>query len=1488
MTFLGYEPTLPKSTRETDMKDQDLCRSRDSSAGVGSGAAHPYRHRARIASVWVAVFLALSWQPIRAEPCQQLQGEVISTYECTPAPKVAEAPLYLLRGAAPNLLLSLDNSRSMAQVDLENVTTDARSASSATNPLYYNPEVTYTPPPPHPDGTIFHSVDFESAPADVYRNQFCSGCEAKLNGSLAGKSCAGSPNSLCQPPDGFDPGLPGMGSNYWDCKRNLKERYAVVTREGVEPCPGPIADSNSRWLRDPTFMELLAPSPLPWQKIPTSGREWAILCMYQRVRPYPYAGSAPLPVTCPAYYYRLDRDADPMCATIPSRSSGATPWINACLKRALVGEVSDYGTTSAAALAERATLLTDCPGGTGPAALAKCNFANWFTYYRTRLLSLQTTLIRVMANLDDSVRVNYQVMSSEGTTPGDSFFRTQLLSPFYPSFDTTRRGWFYDWLMSIKADSTAALVRSAVRAHNFFMQDQAYLVDPQAEQNAESNPLRCCRNNVHLLFTDGYWDDPLGDLTVGHYVAPADGEPPVPDYSLPITNFDGAPANTALPTSGGADTYAGSLGITDYDLSDPLTRIYRDGNTASLADVVFYSWITDLRPNEHDLVAIRRPSRGYTSTPRELFWNPRNDPADWQHITTFTIGFGVTGSVRPDPSGNKVGLYTLNGSTETRNLVDHGFPDWSAIGDPDGSTEPDDEDKIDDLWHAGVNGRGGFTPTNDPQGLAKGFADVIAAVSKMAANMYAVNTAPAINSASTASTRYLFMASFETEYWTGDLRAHRISGGQGKPPCGDAVPPVPEGDFCDDPARDQKFWSAAERLRNPTFDWSGRTILTGTIAPTGGHTGVELKDYATALSVADREALVGGPEAPADPDAFVRFLRGDRTNEDDVTYRMRSDPPLSGVVLGDIINSAPTVVSAPHRNYSDNGYSGSETGFRERMADREELVYVGANDGMLHAFSAATGEERFAYVPRPIFRALRLLAEPGYGSDPRHRSFVDGPIGEGDAYIGGDWRSILVGALGMGAQGVYAIRSPDVPAAATAAEVHLWDFTDADDPDMGYVLGRPTIARVRKAGGGTKWVAILGNGVNSSEDDGHRAAGCDNPSEDSGENTCGQAVLYVVDLEKDAEGQVHAAKIYTGQGIAHDPRHGGAELDDPSTLIEEDAPKEPNGLFEPVVLGRVLTNEEGDALEGGVRVATLAYAGDLYGNLWRFDLLDLAPDQVKPATLVFSAVNTRSVPQPVMAPPTVATHPSGVGVIVLFGTGRYFAYDDPKDSAVQSFYGIWDRVRNGSGRTDAIRVAELQPQYFKETDIAVASSTGSGATATYGRTSTRAPIHWAADPASVESGESMGWRIDLGMSASETSPDAIEAKAAAREAILDIVGGERVVLAPRVRGNRVIFLSMVPDTNECAGGGKGWINALDYESGAALGYTPFDYNGDGAFDAADLLNGEPGSSVQKKGSGLLTGSGSNNDKDVYTDNKGETFVQPNYPSPRARNWRHIP
>jgi type IV pilus assembly protein PilY1 len=440
---------------------------------------------------------------------------------------------------------------------------------------------------------------------------------------------------------------------------------------------------------------------------------------------------------------------------------------------------------------------------------------------------------------------------------------------------------------------------------------------------------------------------------------------------------------------------------------------------------------------------------------------------------------------------------------------------------------------------------------------------------------------------------------------------------------------------------------AADGTVVPTFRWEARTLLdqrmaTGgvnarviaTAKPAVGSGVVGIPFQLNALSSAQQQAL--GANA-ATRTKVLEFLRGIRTNEGNSGgLRVR------GSVLGDIVASEAVVVDKSTARYSESLNRGYAS-FVSSNQTRPATVYVGANDGMLHAFDgsltgAGAGRERWAYVPSSLFAGphgepadsgLQALARPDYA----HRAFVDAtPVvrdvdfsrtvgASTPAPADSDWRTILVGGLGKGGRGYYALdvtRPETLTTEAQLAGKVLWEFTD---DDMGYSVGKPRIFKTAQHG----WVVALTSGYNNIHG-----------------TQAGQGFIYLLNARTGALIQ----KIGTGSGTAVSP----------------------SGLAHAVAYIPALADYTADSI----------YAGDLLGNLWRFDLRAASGNFPAPTLLTQLRSTTGNEPQPVTTEPEVSADPATQVRYVFVGTGRSLHPDD-RITVPQTFYSIVDGTRDTMG-----------------------------------------------------------------------------------------------------------------------------------------------------------------------------------------------------------------
>lgn len=684
------------------------------------------------------------------------------------------------------------------------------------------------------------------------------------------------------------------------------------------------------------------------------------------------------------------------------------------------------------------------------------------------------------------------------------------------------------------------------------------------------------------------------------------------------------------------------------------------------------------------------------------------------------------------------------------------------------------------------------------------------------------------NTGSIRAGSQLYQAKFKTAVWTGQVLALSLHDGvTGVDGCNDDDPigalcPIPQwdagctltGGLCDTTGAD---------LGSPNGG-AARTILTyktGTI-PAG------VPFALTELTASQQAQLNKDATGATDTrgSARVNYLRGDRTQEQTSGGVFRDRESL----LGDIVHSSPAYVGPPLRRYPVAWYDqlggvtpenagGAQTyrQFKAAHQTRTTMVYAGANDGFLHGFesgkyntsrelvSGNEGVELLAYMPSKVLQNARYLTYPDY----THRYSVDGAPVENDVFFDGGWRTVLVGGLGAGGQGLYAldISDPDSFSENYAASTVLWEFNDntaTADPsksssDLGFTVSQPAIVRLHNG----RWGAVVANGYNNTKADGAPSA-------------TGNAVLYVLDIK---DGSV-LAKLDTGVGKAQDPTTTDA------------AQKRPNGLASPFPV-----DKDGDF------VTDYVYAGDLFGNVWRFDLTATNPNDWKVSefansgvpTPLFTARDGSNRPQPITTQVQVGVHSNGLnrGVMVYFGTGKALQNSDEtaNTSTTQTFYGIWDKDFFGVGASidvdsnlsastkSGFTRANLQQQQID------AEQTASGDVF---RRVTNNPVDYAS---------THGWYLDLKLVGGSNT-------------------GEMVTVDPVVRGKAVIFTTLIPQSGPCVARAAGFLMVVDQATGGRTRETPFDRNGDRQFTPeGDYLNFGGGSGGSEAASGIdITGS----------------------------------
>jgi len=811
----------------------------------------------------------------------------------------------------------------------------------------------------------------------------------------------------------------------------------------------------------------------------------------------------------------------------------------------------------------RNTTRTDC--GTGSTTVT-CNytqeiqnFANWWTYYRTRILTMKTTMGLVFAGLSDKYRVGFSTINNSTSTGNNTGANFILIG----DFDYSKKLTWFTQLYSIDPANGTPLQRALQRVGEYYAGNSM----GYSSNNSTDDPVQySCQHNYAILSTDGFWNS--NTVTLGN-------------------------RDTTVPTL--------PVAVTGLTAGSSFPKPYYDSTSTSntLSDVAMYYWATDLRTTG-------------TKSANNVSANTV-DPATWQHMTTFTIGLGADGSkdYRDDY------LTATTNNWYYNNLL-NGTDNWPA-------PVADANTAIDDLWHAAVNGRGQYFnakhPTTLKTSLQRVLEDIIAR-SASAAAVAVASTDVSIDNTSYAST-------YNSGTWDGQLGAYPI----------DQVTGVVSA---------TALWTARDQL--DTLSQTSRRIVT---RAANSNAGIQFQpaaaSTATKLSTAQQNLLnsTTTPPGPSDGADVLAYIRGDRSKEGaNGDYRTRAH------LLGDIINAEPVLVSTPVFSYGDAGYAAFKLAntVGATGVTRVKTVFQGANDGMIHALDGATGAESWAYIPSFLLSSLnQLTKKQGFV----HKYYVDTTPINGDVdfnHTSGstistpDWRTLLVGGLGKGGSGYYAldVTTPTASDEADAASKVQWEFPSSTTSGnfnvttpagytasgltfaanmMGYTYGRPIITKTRAYG----WVVLVTSGYNNGD---------------------GRGFLFVLNAQTGAI--LHVFNTSVGSSTS------------------------PSGLT--YISGFSANAQYDNTIEQ-------AYGGDLNGNVWRFDLSSATPSNwsvQKLAALVDPSGNAQPVTSELEL--ATATINGAAKRLVFVGTGKYLGQTDvpgvvganSNATQVQTMYGLVD------------------------------------------------------------------------------------------------------------------------------------------------------------------------------------------------------------------------
>lgn len=926
--------------------------------------------------------------------------------------------------------------------------------------------------------------------------------------------------------------------------------------------------------------------------------------------------------------------------------------------RVNVGKFTQVKITPAVTSYPKALERTDCAGATCTYNEELQNFANWFAYYRSRMLMMKTASTFAFDALDGKYRVGFDRLSNYGGTTVQ-----QGVAQFINNGEVAnqRSTWWSNLTGATTSGSTP--LRGELAKLGRYYAGKLTSTDPM---------LYSCQQNYTLLVTDGYWN-------TNSYVdlKQVDGTTQIGNQDNVLTTdprpfYDGAQPNTTCTDSG-------------YS------------SCGTLADVAAYYYKTDLRS-----AALGNASSGATGADVSAnnVFTSGDDKNTAQHMTLYTLGLGVPGTLH---------YSTTYASDLTGDFAEirSGAKNWPAA-------KQDDPTAIDDLWHAAVNGRGKYFSAADPTEVSNGLID---ALSSITARVGSAAAAAVSNLTPVAGDNYAYVASYETVSWVGDLQARTIDLGTGQvssgvDSSGNSTCGV-SGSGCPWSAQallDAKTWSTRNIYIKPSSGSTLRTFVPVNLTAT------EL-NYFDPSSLSQYAGLVASYSGSLTKSNVVNYLSGDRSME---INNSLGNPPLwrsRSHVLGDIVNTTPTYIRAPAFAYSDAGYST----YRSANASRTGMVYVSANDGMMHAFNADTGQEAWAYIPTALMPSLKALADENYS----HQFFADGPITVNDVYFSSDssWHTVLVGGLAGGGKSYYALDVTD-----PANPKYLWEVSSADTgfENLGYTFSKPSMNKLPNG----QWVVMFASGYNNAD---------------------GKGYLYAVNPET---GAIKSGfPLSTGSGTAGSPSN----------------------------LGKISAWVDSPNINN---TAQFVYAGDLNGDVWRFDLNPSAAGHSGVSVFKLAHLEKAGVAQPVstrIEMTTVNTSTSTYHVIYV-ATGQYLGIPDLSNTDVQSVYAIKDAMSSTTTLfPDTTHAATFSERTFTNTTATSGAFIGSQVRQLSG-----------SDCSTFSWDSKNGWYANF--------PDT----------------GERNNVDMLLTLGTLEIATNVPESSVCTSGGYSWINFMDYKTGCAI------------------------------------------------------------------------
>lgn len=645
------------------------------------------------------------------------------------------------------------------------------------------------------------------------------------------------------------------------------------------------------------------------------------------------------------------------------------------------------------------------------------NYANWYTYYRTRINSAKTSIGITFANLDNSKRIGFLGMNSKAFVPVDDFNQTQ-------------KDAFYAKLYAENPNSGTNLkgVVSAVGRYYANKTTSGFI------GSISKDPVQySCQQNFTMLATDGYWNAGTNGV----------------DFSGgTLGNYDNTNSNTNYDLR--------SEGVYDGNVS---------GATGTLSDAALYYYKTPLRS-----ATLSNCSSSSSGSSQNLCPSQPNVPISsldknpYIHMNFYAMSLGINGLmtyVKDYNKGTAVDLENIKSAVAATS----GICSWTTGTCNWPKPNGDDPAAIDDLWHATLSGRGRYFSANNATEIISGLQDALAAVTAMTGSSSAAATSsPNI----TATNNSLYYTTYRTLKWDGEIASRTIDPNTGNL---STNTDWSARTLLNSKVSDTSDTRTIKFLRNVSGATSSSSLVDFAYSNMNSTEKAYFDNKANSLPYSQYLTLSTADKALADNGSnLVNYLRGqgkyEQTSSISPLYRSRD------FVLGDIIDTAPQYVGGAKYNWTDSGYADYITAQKNRIPS----LYVSSNDGMIHSFNAVNGQENWAIIPSQVMNKLYKLADENYQFN--HQFFVDGTMTVMDTLINGSWKTILVAGMGPGGKGYVAVDITD-PSSPVALWEICNDATICSqaDSELGYSYSNPIITQRSYD---KKWVVYVTSGYDNS------------------------------------------------------------------------------------------------------------------------------------------------------------------------------------------------------------------------------------------------------------------------------------------------------------------------------------------------------------------------------------------------------------------------